>query len=86
MIINGALNLKITIKEEDRLSSVIAEIDEDVKIVPRSAFIKTPDGKINANRSFEGNLPHLSRIQYSYKYKENDYMYHSVNFLKEYTH
>lgn len=44
----------ITIKEEDRLSSVIAEIDEDVKIVPRSAFIKTPDGKINANRSFEG--------------------------------
>ncbi|XP_048738081.1 radial spoke head protein 9 homolog isoform X1 [Ostrea edulis] len=44
----------ITIKEEDRLSSVIAEIDEDVKIVPRAAFIKTPEGKVIANRSFEG--------------------------------
>lgn len=44
----------ITIKEEDRLSSVIAEIDEDVRIVPRAAFIKTPTGQVTPNRSFEG--------------------------------
>jgi len=44
----------ILIKEEDRLASVIAEIDEDVKIVPRAAFIKTPTGETIANRSFEG--------------------------------
>jgi len=44
----------IMIKEEDRLSSAVAEIDEDVRIVPRGAFIKTPTGKVIGNRSFEG--------------------------------
>lgn len=44
----------ITIKEEDRLAAVIAEIDHDVIIVPRSAFIKSPKGEIHCNRSFEG--------------------------------
>lgn len=44
----------ITIKEEDRLASVIADIDEDVKIVPRGAFVKTPTGQVVPNRSFEG--------------------------------
>lgn len=44
----------ITIKEEDRLASVIADIDEDVKIVPRGAFVKTPTGVVKPNRSFEG--------------------------------
>lgn len=44
----------LTIKEEDRLSSVIADIDEDVKIVPRGAFVKTPTGVVKPNRSFEG--------------------------------
>ncbi|XP_069118503.1 radial spoke head protein 9 homolog [Argopecten irradians] len=44
----------ISIKEEDRLSSVIADIDEDVKIVPRGAFVQTPTGEVISNRSFEG--------------------------------
>jgi len=44
----------ITIKEEDRLSSVVAEIDEEVRIVPRQAYIKTPTGEVVCNRSFEG--------------------------------
>ena len=47
-------SLQTTIKEEDRLASVIAEIDEDVRIVPRAAFIKTPTGNVISNRSFEG--------------------------------
>jgi len=42
------------IKEEDRLTSVIAEIDDDVMIVPRSSFQKTPTGEVVCNRSFEG--------------------------------
>ena len=46
--------MQTTIKEEDRLASVIAEIDEDVRIVPRAAFIKTPTGNVISNRSFEG--------------------------------
>jgi radial spoke head protein 9 len=43
-----------TIKEEDRLSSVIAEIDDDVCIVPRGAYMKSPTGQVMTNRSFEG--------------------------------
>lgn len=42
------------IKEEDRLASVITEIDEDVRIVPRGAFVKKPTGQVVPNRSFEG--------------------------------
>lgn len=48
------LFVQITIKEEDRLASIIADIDEDVKVVPRGSFIKTPTGLVVPNRSFEG--------------------------------
>ncbi|XP_013422186.1 radial spoke head protein 9 homolog [Lingula anatina] len=44
----------IPIKEEDRLASVISDIDNDVSIVPRAAFIKRPAGQVVKNRSFEG--------------------------------
>jgi len=44
----------ITIKEEDRLAAVVAEIDQDVSLVPRGAFIRTPTGQVVKNRSFEG--------------------------------
>ncbi|XP_077998908.1 radial spoke head protein 9 homolog [Glandiceps talaboti] len=44
----------ITIKEEDRLASTITQIDEDVAIVPRGAYIKTPHDTIIRNRSFAG--------------------------------
>lgn len=44
----------IMIKEEDRLSAVIADIDSDVRIVPRGAYVKSPTGQVYKNRSFEG--------------------------------
>jgi len=44
----------ILVKEEDRLAAVISEIDVDVHIVPRGSYVKTPNGKIVTNRSFEG--------------------------------
>merc|ERR1712179_32595 len=44
----------ISIKEEDRLASIVADIDEDVRIVPRGAFVKSPTGEVISNRSFEG--------------------------------
>lgn len=47
---------QITIKEEDRLASVVSDIDHDVRIVPRGAFVKTPTGQIFGNRSFEGRM------------------------------
>ena len=42
------------IKEEDRLSAVISEIDRDVCIVPRGAYVKSPNQQVHENRSFEG--------------------------------
>lgn len=42
------------IKEEDRLAAVVADIDEQVAIAPRGAFVKTPHGAVLQNRSFEG--------------------------------
>lgn len=48
------LIMQIMIKEEDRLTSVIAEIDEDVCIVPRASYQKWPTGEVVCNRSFEG--------------------------------
>ena len=42
------------IKEEDRLAAVIAKIDEEVAIVPRGAYVRTPHGVVLKNRSFEG--------------------------------
>ena len=44
------------IKEEDRLAAVISEIDSEVRIVPRSAYVKSPTGQVYKNRSFEGLL------------------------------
>jgi len=44
----------LQMKEEDRLKAVIAIIDEESRIVPRGAYIKTPTGQVKINRSFEG--------------------------------
>lgn len=44
----------IMIKEEDRLAAVISDIDHDVRIVPRGAYIKSPTSQVYDNRSFEG--------------------------------
>jgi len=45
---------QITVKEEDRLSFVISEIEYDARVVPRGAFFRTPDGEVHSNRDFEG--------------------------------
>lgn len=42
------------VKEEDRLAAVVADIDHEVRIVPRGAFIRTPTGKVVPNRSYSG--------------------------------
>ncbi|XP_076442656.1 radial spoke head protein 9 homolog [Babylonia areolata] len=43
-----------TVKEEIRLTSIISEIDQDVWIVPRGAFVRTATGEVCSNRNFEG--------------------------------
>ncbi|XP_048153884.1 radial spoke head protein 9 homolog [Corvus hawaiiensis] len=42
------------IKEEARLIATIEQIDREVGIVPRGAFVKTPLGSVHENRHFEG--------------------------------
>ncbi|XP_046847451.1 radial spoke head protein 9 homolog [Xenia sp. Carnegie-2017] len=44
----------VLVKEEDRLATVIAAINYDVAIVPRGSFLRSADGNIYSNRSFEG--------------------------------
>ena len=47
-------HLQIELKEEDRLAAVVAIIDEEVAVVPRGAYIKTPLDVITVNKSFKG--------------------------------
>ncbi|NXU07967.1 RSPH9 protein, partial [Pardalotus punctatus] len=42
------------IKEETRLIATIEQIDREVGIVPRGAFVKTALGSVHENRHFEG--------------------------------
>lgn len=42
------------VKEETRLSVTIHQIDEEVSVVPRGAFIRNHHGLIHVNRSFSG--------------------------------
>ncbi|XP_014862839.1 PREDICTED: radial spoke head protein 9 homolog [Poecilia mexicana] len=42
------------VSEENRLAVTIQQIDEEVSVVPRGAFIRTPLGLVHVNRSFEG--------------------------------
>lgn len=42
--------------EEKRLAVTVHQIDEEVSVVPRSAFIKSPHGLVQMNRSFGGNI------------------------------
>ena len=43
-------------KEEDRLAAVVARIDEEVSVVPRGAYMKTPLGDVVVNKSFQGTV------------------------------
>lgn len=54
------------VKEEDRLAAVVADIDHEVRIVPRGAFIRTPTGKVVPNRSYSGLSAKDSAKLYSY--------------------
>ncbi|XP_018551686.1 LOW QUALITY PROTEIN: radial spoke head protein 9 homolog [Lates calcarifer] len=42
------------VNEESRLAVTVHQIDEEVSVVPRGAFIKSPHGLVQVNRSFGG--------------------------------
>ncbi|XP_069464876.1 radial spoke head protein 9 homolog [Ambystoma mexicanum] len=47
-------NITVAVKEESRLIATIADIEKEAAVVPRGAYIKTPLGHIQRNRSFQG--------------------------------
>ncbi|XP_047244907.1 radial spoke head protein 9 homolog [Girardinichthys multiradiatus] len=47
-------NKMTTVNEEKRLAVTVKHIDEDVSVVPRGAFIRSPLGLVQINRSFNG--------------------------------
>ncbi|XP_048452616.1 radial spoke head protein 9 homolog, partial [Rhincodon typus] len=48
------IGLELKVKEEERLTATIEQINREAAIIPRGAFIKTPLEQIHKNRSFEG--------------------------------
>ncbi|XP_010880658.1 radial spoke head protein 9 homolog isoform X2 [Esox lucius] len=44
----------IKVNEEKRLAATVHTIDKEVSVVPRGAFIKSPHGVVQTNRSFQG--------------------------------
>lgn len=51
---SGLYWLQITVTEEKRLAVSVHQIDAEVSVVPRGAFIKSPRGLVQLNRSFCG--------------------------------
>ena len=47
-------HVQVLVKEEDRLAVVIDNICQDVAIVPRGAYLRTPLGEVMRNRMFDG--------------------------------
>ncbi|XP_038654946.1 radial spoke head protein 9 homolog isoform X2 [Scyliorhinus canicula] len=47
-------DLELRVKEEERLTATIEQINREAAIIPRGAFVKTPLEQIHKNRSFEG--------------------------------
>ncbi len=45
---------QIELKEEDRLAAVVCCIDEEVAVVPRGAYLRTPLGEVVLNNSYQG--------------------------------
>lgn len=41
-------------KEADRLAAVVAQVEEEGSVVPRGAYLKTPQGVVTFNKSFQG--------------------------------
>lgn len=52
------------VNEESRLAVTVHQIDEEVSVVPRGAFIKSPHGLVQVNRSFGGKYIWLRHMMF----------------------
>lgn len=61
----------ILVKEEDRLAITIGNICQDVSIIPRGSYIRTPLGDVIANRTFEGlSISEATRLSSYYHFRD----------------
>lgn len=68
---SGLYWLQITVTEEKRLAVSVHQIDAEVSVVPRGAFIKSPRGLVQLNRSFCGKYVYtvgeITMLHFTYK-------------------
>uniref|UniRef100_A0AAV2KB67 Radial spoke head protein 9 homolog n=1 Tax=Knipowitschia caucasica TaxID=637954 RepID=A0AAV2KB67_KNICA len=64
--------LVIKVTEEKRLAVTVYQINQEVSVVPRGAFIRSPHGLVQANRSFGG-----------LTYSEAGKLEHFMHFVKQ---
>jgi len=73
----------ILVKEEDRLAITIENILQDVAIVPRGAFIRTPLDEVIPNRTFEGLSASESTRLSSYYHFRDPILLHEKSLLEK---
>ncbi|KAI5611021.1 radial spoke head protein 9-like [Silurus asotus] len=70
-------NVMMKVSEENRLAATVFTIDKEVAVVPRGAYVRSPHGNVQTNRSFQGLNPTEAA-------KLNNYMHFSeAKTLKE---
>lgn len=50
------VSIQFKVTEEKRLAVTVHQIDEEASVVPRGAFIRSPSGPVQINRSFSGEV------------------------------
>ncbi len=48
--------IQTLLREEERLAATLANIEQDALIIPRGAYILQPNGDVERNRTFEGQI------------------------------
>ena len=48
--------LKAQLQEEERLAATLWKIEQDALVIPRGSYVLQPNGNVERNRTFEGQL------------------------------
>lgn len=48
--------LQAQLREEERLAATLWKIEQDALIIPRGSYVLQPNGNVERNRTFEGQL------------------------------
>merc|ERR1712080_386720 len=73
-------DISIQVKEEDRLATTIAEIDQEAMIVPRGAYLRSPAGIVTRNISFSGLPKTINRFRKLVPFHRTSKITSKINF------